>query len=105
MGIEEKLNKYGYLLIEDEETYWKEFKKWKRKLNKLKPTSPEVVNRFEKLLEEGVKRELISKEYKKEKMNKIYKEVGLFHQFKGDVKDKKQYIKDKAKNLFKRNKK
>jgi pyruvate dehydrogenase complex dehydrogenase (E1) component len=103
-----KTNKYGYPLIENEEQYWEEFNKWKKefnKINSLKSLSKDpfgYILKLDKILKEGVERDLIEEEYYIQKMNKVMKESQMPEEFKSDIRKGKQYIKKKTKELFKK---
>jgi pyruvate dehydrogenase complex dehydrogenase (E1) component len=103
-----KLNKYGYPLIQSEKQYWEEHRKWKEKFNKinsLKQLSKDpfgYILKLDEILKEGVERDLIEEEYYIQKMKKVVKESQMPEEFKSDIRKGKQYIKKKAKELFKK---
>lgn len=111
--MSEKLNKHGYPLIESEKQYWEEFKKWKKRFNKItwkqmKSNPYKYVEEIENLLNEAVDRDLLEKEYVDKKLNRLYKELQMPNKFKDDIQGGKRYLRKKAKELkqnFKRKKK
>lgn len=96
-----KTNKYGYPKIESEKQYWDEYDKWKRKLKKIKPHK-NGLEEYINLLDEGLQRELIDQEFHDEKINRLNKEIMLLKNFKGDISEKKIYLKRRLKKLFKK---
>lgn len=101
-----KLNKYGYKKIESEKEYWEEYNKWKKefdKLNfkKLRKEPYKYIEEFEKKLIEGAMKEIISFEFAKKKIKRMYKEINAPQEFQMDMKEKKDYIKRKVKEYFK----
>lgn len=98
-----KYNEYGYPKIESERQYWKEFNEWKKKLDKI--SFRKMYSQPYKLIEvlqEGAEREVISWEYVNQKINRMNKESRMPQEFKDDVSKGKEYVKKKAKDLFKK---
>lgn len=107
-----KLNKHGYPLIESEEQYWEEFKKWKKRFKKARkrfrrnPIS--YVQEMENLLNEAVDRDLLEKEDADRNINRMYRELNIPNEFKDDIGKAKQYVRKKlkqSKEALKREKK
>lgn len=104
------INEKGYKIPESEEEYWEEFKKWKKRMkklrNKLLKSPANYIDEFTDIMYEAVDRELLEKEYVEEKLEKLYKEFRLPQEFINDIKagkkSAKDYIKKRAKKWFKR---
>jgi len=102
-----KTNEYGYPLIESEEEYWEEFKKWKKKFNeitfnRLRKNPHYWVKVFEDVMNEGAEREVISFDYADKEIKRMHKEITAPQRFSMDMKEKRDYVKRKAKEYFKR---
>lgn len=80
-------------MITNKEEYWKEFKKWKRKLKKLVNVRSiinpnEYMKKIKEVFISGVKSQVISKEYAKAQINKIEKELLSPSKFGISIRDK-----------------
>jgi len=97
-----KNNKYGYPLIENEEQYWEEFNKWKKefnKINSLKSLSKDpfgYILKLDKILKEGVQRDLIEEEYY---IHKCLKNLNLILEKENNILERKlkNYLKRRIK--------
>lgn len=85
-----------------ETEYWRLHKMFSRHITKMYskifkfPTqSKQFIEDYKELLSEGVRLELITEEYKQEKINKLYKEMTSPSRFKQDVTERLQKAKDK----------
>jgi hypothetical protein len=102
-----KLNKFGYVKIESEEDYNKEFRKWNKRFKAISFKDlyrrPDYyITEINSLLNEGYERELISFEFKEKKLKQLNNEISSATNFKGDMVEKKRMLKDKVKQYFKR---
>lgn len=87
---------------ETESEYWRLHKKFTRHITKMSvgihrfvkdPT--EYINKYKELLSEGVRLNLITEEYKQEKIDKFYKEMTSPSRFTEDMKNKMMKARDK----------
>lgn len=95
--------------VQDVNEYWRVHKIFKREINKQSrkvfkfiKNPEEFIKDFENLLNEGVRLNIITEEYKKEKMKKLYDELNSPTRFKEDV--KRRLLKAKNKFKLKKNK-
>lgn len=105
----EELNEYGYRKITSEEMYNEEYKKWKKKLNqitfnKLRKDPEYYLKEFQRIMQEGAERELISFDFAEEKVKRMHNEMSAPQRFQMDMEEKKNYIKRKAREYFKKDK-
>lgn len=85
-----------------EKEYWRLHKMFSRHLTKLSlriyklPTKTnEYIDDYKELLSEGVRLNIISEEFKQQKINQFYKEMTSPSRFTQDMKEKMQKAKDK----------